>query len=123
MPRVKGGVTSRSRKKKLFRRVKGFWGRRKNIYRTAREAMHRALRYAYRDRKARKRDFRQLWITRINAAVREHGLSYSVFMNALKNAGVDLNRKVLAEMAVSNPADFKKLTDLAKEKVKVPSKK
>ncbi|MDP2708251.1 MAG: 50S ribosomal protein L20, partial [Burkholderiales bacterium] len=100
MPRVKRGVTSRASHKKVIARAKGFRGRRNNVFRIANEAVMRAGQYAYRDRRNRKRDFRSLWITRINAAVREHGLSYSVFMNGLKKAAIVVDRKVLADIAV-----------------------
>ena len=100
MPRVKRGVTARAAHKKVIARAKGFRGRRNNVFRVANEAVMRAGQYAYRDRRNKKRDFRSLWITRINAAVREHGLSYSVFMNGLKKAAITVDRKVLADIAV-----------------------
>ncbi|GIW47616.1 MAG: 50S ribosomal protein L20 [Deltaproteobacteria bacterium] len=112
--RVKSSVTSRRRKKRLLKLSKGFWGKRKNLIRRARETLLRALSYSYRDRKQKKRDFRSLWIVRINAAVRPYGLSYSTFMGALKKAGVELNRKVLADMAVRNPEAFRAVVDTAK---------
>ena len=115
--RVKGSSASRNKLKKLFSITKGFWGRKKNVYRRAREAYLHALSKSYHDRKVKKRDFRQLWIIRINAAARENGLSYSVFMHGLTVAGVELDRKVLADMAVREKDSFQKLAELAKAKV------
>lgn len=112
--RIKRSVVSRKRRRKLLNSTKGYWGRRKNNLRKAKETLLRALAYAYRDRKQRKRDFRALWITRINAAVVPHGLSYSKFIGGLKKAGVELNRKTLSEMAIRNPDDFKAVVDVAK---------
>ncbi len=112
--RVKRGVPSRKRRKRLLKQAKGYWGRRKNNIRRAKETVLRALAYSYRDRRQRKRDFRRLWITRINAAVRPHGLSYSTFMGSLKKAGVELDRKTLAEMAIHEPESFKAVVDVAK---------
>src|ERR1044072_8875374 len=106
MPRVKRGVTARAAHKKVLNAAKGFRGRRKNVFRIANEAVMRAGQYAYRDRRNRKRVFRALWITRINAAAREHGLTYSVFMNGLMKAEIGLDRKVLAELAVNDKAAF-----------------
>src|SRR5678815_1881398 len=106
MPRVKRGVTARAAHKKVIARAKGFRGRRNNVFRVANEAVMRAGQYAYRDRRNKKRDFRSLWITRINAAVREHGLSYSVFMNGLKKAAITVDRKVLADIAVMDKPAF-----------------
>src|SRR5881227_3748253 len=100
MPRVKRGVTARARHKKVLDQAKGFRGRRKNVFRIAKEAVMKAGQYAYRDRRNKKRDFRALWITRINAAARQHGLSYSQFMRGAKLAGVELDRKILADIAV-----------------------
>ena len=100
MPRVKRGVTARARHKKVLDQAKGYRGRRKNVYRIAKEAVMKAGQYAYRDRRQRKRQFRTLWIARINAAAREQGMSYSVFMNGLKKAAIEIDRKVLADMAV-----------------------
>ncbi len=114
MPRVKRGVTSRASHKKVIARAKGFRGRRNNVFRIANEAVMRAGQYAYRDRRNRKRDFRSLWITRINAAVREHGLSYSVFMNGLKKAAIVVDRKVLADIAVLDKPAFSKFVEKAK---------
>jgi large subunit ribosomal protein L20 len=112
--RIKRGIASRKKKKKLLKLSKGYWGRRKNLVRRARETVLRALAYSYRDRRQRKRDFRRLWIVRINAAIRPYGLSYSEFMGVLKKVGVDLDRKTLAEMAVRDPESFKAVVDTAK---------
>ncbi len=106
MPRVKRGVTARARHKKILVLAKGFRGRRKNVFRIAKEAVMRAGQYAYRDRRTKKRVFRHLWIARINAATRSHGVTYSKFMAGLKKAGVGIDRKVLADMAVNDPAGF-----------------
>ncbi len=113
MSRVKRGVTAHAKHKKVLKRAKGFYGRRKNTIRTAKAAVDKAGQYAYRDRKNRKRSFRALWIQRINAAVREHGLTYGRFISGLGKAGVEIDRKVLAELAVSEPASFKTLVDKA----------
>jgi len=107
--RVKRGVTARQRHKKVLELTKGQWGTRHRLYRRAHEAMLHSLSYAYRDRRDRKGDFRQLWIARINAAARLAGLSYSAFMNGLKQAGIDLNRKMLADLAVRDPHAFQEL--------------
>ena len=109
MSRTKRGVTSRARHKKVFKAVKGQWGRRKNTIRIARQAMEKALQYAYRDRRAKKREFRSLWIQRINAGVRAEGLTYSRFINGLNKSKIKLDRKVLAELAYNNPEAFKSL--------------
>lgn len=114
MPRVKRGVTARARHKKILRLAKGYRGRRKNVYRIAKQAVMKAGQYAYRDRRQRKRQFRALWIARINAAVRELGMTYSVFMNGIRKAGVELDRKVLADLAVFDKAAFEKITDQVK---------
>ena len=114
MPRVKRGVTSRASHKKVIARAKGFRGRRNNVFRIANEAVMRAGQYAYRDRRNKKRDFRSLWITRINAAVREHGLTYSVFMNGLKKAAIMVDRKVLADIAVLDKPAFTKFVEKSK---------
>jgi large subunit ribosomal protein L20 len=114
MPRVKRGVTARARHKKVLNLAKGFRGRRKNVWRIANEAVMKAGQYAYRDRRQRKRQFRALWITRINAAARELGMTYSVFMNGLKKAAIDIDRKVLADLAVFDKAAFAKIVDQAK---------
>ena len=107
MTRVKRGVTSHAKHKKVLKVVKGQWGRRKNTIRVARQAMEKAMQYAYRDRRAKKRDFRSLWIQRINAGVRAEGLTYSKFINGLNKSGIKLDRKVLAEIAYDNPEAFK----------------
>jgi len=95
--------------------AKGYWGRKSRTFRSAKEAVERALRYAYRDRRVRKREFRRLWITRINAAVRLYGLSYSAFMHGLREKGINLNRKVLADLAVRNPEEFQRLVETVRE--------
>ena len=115
MPRVKRGFKARRRRKRILKHAKGFVGGRSKIYRRAVEAVHRAWAYAYRDRKVRKRDFRRLWVTRINAAARSHGMSYSRFMHGLKLAGADLDRKTLADMAVRDPDGFAQVVALAKQ--------
>jgi large subunit ribosomal protein L20 len=115
MARVKGGVVSRARHKKIIKMAKGYRGRAKNCFRIAIEKVEKGLQYAYRDRRNKKRDFRGLWIQRVNAAVREHGMVYSQFMHGLKLAGVDLNRKMLSEMAIHNAEAFAKVIDLAKK--------
>ena len=117
MPRVKRGVTARARHKKVLDQAKGFRGRRKNVYRIAKEAVMKAGQYAYRDRRARKRVFRQLWIARINAATREHGLSYSRFINGLHKASIVLDRKVLADLAVNDKAAFQAIVAQVKAKL------
>jgi large subunit ribosomal protein L20 len=114
MPRVKRGVIARAAHKKVIAAAKGFRGRRKNVFRIANEAVMRAGQYAYRDRRNKKRDFRALWITRINAAAREHGLSYSVFMNGLKKAEIEVDRKVLADIAVLDKPAFAKFVERAR---------
>lgn len=106
MPRVPGGPTTGRRHRKMIKRAKGYFGARSRLYRTAKESVHRALQSAYRDRRRRKRDFRRLWITRINAGAHAHGLSYGRLVHGLKLAGVELDRKVLADMAVNNPVAF-----------------
>jgi large subunit ribosomal protein L20 len=114
MPRVKRGVTAHASHKKVIARAKGFRGRRKNVFRIANEAVMRAEQYAYRDRRNRKRDFRSLWITRINAAVREHGMSYSTFMNGLRKAAIAIDRKLLADIAVIDKSAFSRFVEKAK---------
>ena len=114
MPRVKRGVTARASHKKVIARAKGFRGRRNNVFRIANEAVMRAGQYAYRDRRNKKRVFRALWITRINAAVREHGLSYSVFMNGLKKAEIAVDRKILADLAVLDKPAFAQFVEKVK---------
>ena len=115
MPRVKKAVKSRERRKKVLALAKGYRGGRKALIRTAMETVDRALKFAYRDRKVRKREFRSLWIMRINAGARQHELSYSRFMNGLKKANVTLDRKALANLAISNPEAFAELAKIAKE--------
>jgi len=115
--RVKRGIKARRRRKKVLKLAKGYRGGRSKLFRTAADAVDKALMYAYRDRRVRKRDFRKLWITRINAAVRMHNLSYSKFIHGLKLAGVELDRKVMAELAISDPAGFAKITDLAAQQL------
>ncbi len=111
MPRVKRGVTARARHKKVISQAKGYAGRRKNVYRVAKQAVIKAGQYSYRDRRQRKRQFRRLWIIRINAAANQNGLSYSKFMNGLKRLEVEIDRKQLAEMAVSDPSAFASLAE------------
>ena len=111
MARVKRGVTTHARHKKVLEQAKGFYGRRKNTIRTAKAAVDKAGQYAYRDRKVRKRSFRALWIQRINAAARLEGLTYSRFMHGLEQAGIDIDRKVLADIAGADPAGFKAIAD------------
>jgi len=114
MPRVKRGVTARASHKQVLERAKGFRGRRKNVFRIATQAVMKAGQYAYRDRRVRKREFRALWIARINAAARECGMSYSAFMNGLKKASIELDRKVLADLAVFDKPAFAKIASQAK---------
>jgi len=114
MPRVKRGVTARARHKKVLKQAKGFRGRRGNAYRIAKQAVMKAGQYAYRDRRQRKREIRSLWITRINAAVREMGLSYSTFMAGLKRANIEIDRKVLADLAVLDKPAFAKIANQVK---------
>ena len=114
MPRVKRGVVAHARHKKILALAKGFRGRRKNVFRIAKQAVMKAGQYAYRDRRTRKRVFRQLWIARINAASRELGVTYSKFMAGLKKAQIDIDRKVLSDMAIHDPAGFKSIVDKVK---------
>ena len=114
MARVKRGVTARARHKKVLEQAKGYRGRRKNVYRVAKQAVTKAGQYAYRDRRQKKRQFRALWIVRINAAARQFGLSYSRFMDGLKKAAIEIDRKVLADLAVMDPAAFSQLAERAK---------
>ena len=109
MPRVKRGVTSKAKHKKVLKAVKGQWGRRKNTIRVAKQAMEKAMQYAYRDRRNKKREFKSLWIQRINAGVRSEGLTYSRFINGLAKSKIKLDRKVLAELAYNNPEVFKSI--------------
>ena len=113
MARAQGKVTSRARRKKIIARAKGFQGRSKNNFRLAKQRSEKAMQYAYRDRRVRKRNFRSLWIQRINAGARLSGLTYSQFMNGLNKAGIDLDRKVLSDLAVSEPLSFKSLVEQA----------
>ena len=117
MPRVKKGVTARARHKKVLKLARGYRGAKSKLYKTANEQLLKSLAYAYRDRRNKKREFRKLWITRINAAARINGLSYSKLMNGLKQAGVEVDRKILAELAVKDALAFGKLVDVAKEKI------
>lgn len=117
MPRVKRGVTARAKHKKVLKQAKGYYGARSRVYRVAKQAVIKALQYAYRDRRQRKRQFRALWIARINAASRQCGLSYSRFISGLQKAGVALDRKVLADIAVNDKVAFSRLVDVAKEAV------
>ena len=113
MARVKRGVTSRAKHKKVLKAVKGQWVRRKNTIRAARQAMEKAMQYAYRDRRNKKRDFKSLWITRINAGVRAEGMTYSKFVNGLSKSGIKIDRKILAEIAYDNPEAFKTIVKKA----------
>lgn len=114
MPRAKGGPKTRARRKKRLKLAKGYWGAKHRLFRTATEAVDRALVYAYRDRRTKKREFRRLWITRINAAIRPYGLSYSRFMNGLTRAGIALDRKVLSDLAISDPPGFARIAETVK---------
>ena len=114
MARVKRGVQARAKHKKVLKKAKGYYGARSRVYRVANQAVTKAGQYAYRDRRQKKRQFRALWIARINAGVRMHGLSYSVFIHGLSKAGIEVDRKVLAEMAINEPAAFKVLCEQAK---------
>lgn len=109
MPRSKNAVASRARKKRILKQAKGFYGKRKNVYTVAKNVLEKGLTYSYVGRKLKKRDYRSLWIVRINAAVREEGMKYSEFINKLKVKGIDLDRKMLAELAMNNPESFKQL--------------
>jgi len=115
MPRAKGGPKTRQRRKKRIKLAKGQYGAKSRLFRSATESVDKGQTYAYAARRKRKRDFRRLWVARISAAVRAHGLTYSRFMNALKKAEIGLDRKVLSDMAIKDPGGFQKLTDLAKE--------
>ena len=123
MPRVKGGYTTRRRRKAVLKLAKGYYGSKHTIYRTAHEQVMRSLRYAYRDRKQRKREFRKLWIQRINAACQLNGIKYSRFINGLSMADIEINRKMLADMAVNDQEGFKKLVDLANKSLAKPKAK
>ncbi|MGF1585932.1 MAG: 50S ribosomal protein L20 [Bacteroidales bacterium] len=115
MPRSVNAVASRQRRKKVLKQAKGYFGRRKNVYTVAKNAVEKGLQYAYRDRKKKKITFRGLWIQRINAAARLHGMSYSEFIGAVNKQGIDLNRKVLADLAMNNPEAFKAVVDQVKK--------
>ena len=115
MARVKRGVTAHAKHKKILKKAEGFYGRRKNTIRVAKQAVDKSMQYAYRDRKVRKRNFRSLWIQRINAAVREHGLTYGRFIDGLTKAGIELDRKVMSDMAIHQPEAFGKLVAQAKQ--------
>ena len=114
MPRSVNAVASRARRKKVMKMAKGYFGRRKNVWTVAKNAVEKGMTYAYRDRKAKKREFRALWIQRINAGVREYDMSYSQFMGKLKEANIEINRKVLADLAMNNPEAFKAIVDKVK---------
>ena len=114
MPRSVNTVASRQKRKKILKKAKGYFGRRKNVYTVAKNAVEKALTYAYRDRKVKKRIFRSLWITRINAASREHGMSYSQLMNKLKSKNITINRKVLADLAMNDPKKFEDILEKVK---------
>ena len=114
MTRVKGGTIHRARRKKIMKQAKGYFGSKHRLYKTAKEQVMHSLKYSYRDRRQNKRNFRRLWITRINAACRENEISYSKFMNGLSKAGVEVNRKMLSELAISNPDSFTQLVELSK---------
>lgn len=114
MPRSVNVVAARARRKKILKLTRGQFGRRKNVWTVAKNSYEKGQLYAYRDRKAKKRSFRGLWITRINAAIREHGMSYSVFMGKLHKSGIEMNRKVLADLAMNHPDAFKAVVDMVK---------
>jgi len=114
MPRSVNTVASKARRKKIIKAAKGYWGRRKNVYTVAKGAVEKGMQYAYRDRRVKKREFRKLWILRINAGAREYGMSYSQFMGGLKKLNIDLNRKVLADLAMNHPEAFKVIVDKVK---------
>ena len=114
MPRSVNAVASRARRKKIMKQAKGYFGRRKNVYTVAKNAVEKAMLYAYRDRRNKKRNFRALWITRINAGARQHGMSYSEFMGKLKKNNISLNRKVLADLAMNHPEAFKAVVEKVK---------
>ena len=118
MARIKGAMMTRKRRNKVLGMAKGYWGAKSSHYKMANQAVMKSLTYAYVGRKQKKRDFRQLWITRINAACKMNGMNYSTFINGLKKAGIDLNRKMLSEIAISDPAAFTTLTEKAKEALK-----
>ena len=121
MPRVKRGTVRRAKRKKLLSRAKGFYANKSKLYRAAKESVDTALKYAFVGRRRKKRDFRRLWVVRINAAAREHGLTYGQFISGLKTAGVTLDRKMLADLAVTQPAAFARLAEQAKQARPVPA--
>ena len=114
MPRSVNSVASRARRKKVMKQAKGYFGRRKNVWTVAKNAVEKAMQYSYRDRRAKKRNFRALWITRINAGARQHGMSYSKFMGAVKANNIELNRKVLADLAMNHPEAFEAIVNKVK---------
>ena len=120
MTRVKGGSVSKTRRRKVLKEAKGYFGSKHRLYKTAQEQVFHSGAYAYRDRKQNKRNFRKLWITRINAACRENEISYSKFMNGLSKAGIEMNRKMLSEMAIDNPASFAELVKVSKAALDKP---
>lgn len=117
MPRAVDGTRRHDRRKKILKSAKGYWGRRSKLFRTAKDAVAKSGAYAYRDRKARKRDFRRLWVARISAAARSNGLTYSTLINGLKRAGVDLNRKALSNLAIEDPKAFSAIVETAKKAI------
>ena len=123
MARVKRGVTAHAKHKKVLKLAKGYYGRRKNTIRVAKQAVEKAMQYQYRDRKVRKRNFRALWVQRINAAVREHGLTYSRFIDGLTKAGIEIDRKVLSDLAIHDTAGFKAVVDQAAKHISAPAAK
>ena len=114
MPRSVNSVAKRARRKKVLKQAKGYFGRRKNVWTVAKNAVEKAMQYSYRDRRAKKRNFRALWITRINAGARQHGMSYSQFMGGMKKSGIELNRKVLADLAMNHPEAFEAIVNKVK---------
>ncbi len=114
MPKSTNSVAAKAKRKKVIKQAKGYYGRRKNVHTVAKNAVEKGLTYAYRDRKQKKRNFRSLWVQRINAAAREHGMSYSVFMGKVSDKGIKLNRKVLADLALNNPDAFKAIVEAVK---------
>ena len=123
MARVKRGVTAHAKHKKVLKAAKGYYGARSRLIKTAKQAVEKAQQYAYRDRKRRKRNFRALWIQRINAATREHGMTYGRFINGLSNLGIEIDRKVLSDIAIKDPAAFKALVDKAAKAASSPVRK
>jgi len=117
MPRTKGGFTTHRRHKKVLKKARGYRASRSKLFNIARQTQYRAMAYQYRDRRARKRDFRKLWVTRINAAVRDLGMSYSTFINGVKKAGIELDRKVLSDMAINDAAAFGKIVEMARKAI------